>query len=103
MSNNGIAEERKPINQVYIQKETQEEIFSVTSINEDKNDNTIDNYNLKTNIIGSAFSTFILVESDKQLYIIDQHAAHERLIYEQLKESISKQQVVSQQLLLHMY
>lgn len=51
-----------------------------------ENDNTIDTYDFtKLNIIGSVFSTFILVESDKELYILDQHAAHERLIYEQLK------------------
>ncbi len=92
--------DQKSIKQVYVHKEFQEEIFSMPGINEEKNDNTIDDYEYrKLNIIGSAFSTFILVETDKQLYIIDQHAAHERLIYEQLKESINKQQVISQQLL----
>lgn len=46
--------------------------------------NTIGSYN----IIGTAFSTYIIVESDDTIYMIDQHAAHERLVYDMLlKES----------------
>ncbi|HHU49025.1 MAG: DNA mismatch repair endonuclease MutL [Caldicoprobacterales bacterium] len=93
-------EQEKPSRQVYIHRESQEEIFPSSGMNGEENDNTIDAYEFtKLNIIGSAFSTFILVESDKQLYIIDQHAAHERLIYEQYKESIKNQKVLSQQML----
>ena len=37
--------------------------------------------------IGIAFSTYIILELGKELYILDQHAAHERLLYEQIKEN----------------
>ena len=37
--------------------------------------------------IGIAFSTFIIIELDKELYIIDQHAAHERIMYEKIKKN----------------
>lgn len=37
-------------------------------------------------IIGQAFATYLLVERDEKLYIIDQHAAHERILYDKLKE-----------------
>ena len=37
--------------------------------------------------IGIAFSTFIIIELDKELYIIDQHAAHERIMYEKVKKN----------------
>ncbi|MDO5557191.1 MAG: DNA mismatch repair endonuclease MutL [Clostridia bacterium] len=37
--------------------------------------------------IGIAFSTYIILEIDKDLYILDQHAAHERIIYERIKEN----------------
>ena len=35
--------------------------------------------------IGEAFKTYIIVQQDEKLVFIDKHAAHERLIYEQIK------------------
>lgn len=35
-------------------------------------------------IIGQVFSTYWLVEYQKELYIIDQHAAHEKVLYERI-------------------
>ena len=37
-------------------------------------------------VIGELFKTYILVENGSELLLIDKHAAHERLIYEQLKQ-----------------
>lgn len=36
-------------------------------------------------VIGEAFNTYIFVETDNKIWIIDKHAAHERMLYEQLK------------------
>lgn len=36
-------------------------------------------------VIGEAFCTYILVETDKKLLLIDKHAAHERMLYEELR------------------
>ena len=38
-------------------------------------------------IIGNAFNTYIIVQANDRLLIIDQHAAHERLNYEELKRN----------------
>ncbi len=35
--------------------------------------------------IGIAFSTYIILEIEDELYILDQHAAHERIMYEKVK------------------
>lgn len=51
-------------------------------------------------IIGQVFNTYILVEKDERLLMIDQHAAHERLNYEALKEELEKREVTSQMLLM---
>ncbi|MGI6425418.1 MAG: DNA mismatch repair endonuclease MutL [Tepidanaerobacteraceae bacterium] len=34
------------------------------------------------NILGQLFNTYIIVHGDRQFYLIDQHAAHERILYE---------------------
>lgn len=50
--------------------------------------------------IGVLFNTYILVEYKDILYIIDQHAAHERLVYEQVKKRISENDFPVQPLLI---
>jgi DNA mismatch repair protein MutL len=41
-------------------------------------------------IIGTAFSTYILLELEDDVYILDQHAAHERVLYERTKFNFYK-------------
>lgn len=36
---------------------------------------------------GTVFSTYIIIEMGKEMYIIDQHAAHERVMYEEIKKN----------------
>ncbi len=37
--------------------------------------------------IGIAFSTYIIIEINDEMYILDQHAAHERIMYEKIKKN----------------
>jgi len=50
-------------------------------------------------VIGQVFETYILAQSGETMIICDQHAAHERLKYEELKKELAKKQVTSQMLL----
>ena len=36
---------------------------------------------------GTVFSTYIIIEMGNEMYIIDQHAAHERIMYEEIKKN----------------
>ena len=51
-------------------------------------------------IIGVCFNTYILVEQSGKLLLIDKHAAHERIIFEQLKQNLKKITHASQMMLL---
>ena len=52
-------------------------------------------------IIGEAFDCYVMVEYDGALLVIDKHAAHERIIFEDLKQSREKDgRVATQSLLL---
>ena len=50
--------------------------------------------------IGQVFDTYIIIQIKETMYIIDQHAAHERLLYEQIKESYYAKDKQSQLLLI---
>ncbi len=48
--------------------------------------------------VGELYNTYILVERDEEAYLIDKHAAHERILFEKLKanqEAISSQALLS--------
>ena len=50
----------------------------------------------KYKVVGQVFETYWLVEYDNSLYIIDQHAAHERVLYEKTLKSMQTREFTSQ-------
>ena len=51
---------------------------------------------LRHRIIGQLFDTYWLVEYDEKFYIIDQHAAHEKVLYERFVKEFSQREIISQ-------
>lgn len=53
----------------------------------------------KHRLIGQVFGTYWLIEFDNNLYIMDQHAAHEKVNYEKLMANFKTKEIYSQQLM----
>ena len=51
------------------------------------------------NVIGQLQDTFVVSASDEEVFFIDQHVAHERVLFEQLKRDLSSGPLASQALL----
>ena len=49
---------------------------------------------------GKLFNTYLLYERGEEVFIIDQHAAHERLIFNRLKEQMQSRRILQQPMLL---
>ena len=52
----------------------------------------------KHRIIGQLFNTYWIVEYEEKMFMIDQHAAHEKVLYEKLLASYKSKEVASQML-----
>lgn len=50
-------------------------------------------------VLGVAWYEYVFTEADDKLYIVDQHAAHERILYERFNKALDTD-VISQQLLV---
>lgn len=53
---------------------------------------------IRHKIIGQVFDTYWIVELDNKMFIIDQHAAHEKVLYERFKKRIEEDDVFVQSL-----
>ncbi len=87
------------------QNENQEDSFYTIDENiEDSNISMFEsdsNYKYsKYKFIGIAFNTYIILEIGNELYIMDQHAAHERIMYEKVKKNFFAEKEKDSQLLL---
>lgn len=71
----------------------QNETFN--NVDKVKKHNFFNNYK----IVGQIFNTYWIVEQNDEMYLIDQHSAHERIIFEQLTQNFKNQCIHSQKLL----
>lgn len=51
-------------------------------------------------VIGQIFATYLLVASGSDLFIIDQHAVHEKMLYDKFTNEMLEQNIITQPLLI---
>ena len=56
--------------------------------------------NREIKYIGQALNTFLLFEDGQDLYLVDQHAGHERILFDKLNQALKEHEVFSQPLLV---
>lgn len=76
----------KPVGKV--QENTQYELFETGLLTKEAR--------LKHKLIGQVFETYWIVEYDGKMFIIDQHAAHEKVLYEKLMRHFRESQPMTQ-------
>ncbi len=86
--------EEKPTETENISKKPEEKPI-LNEQKEEKRKPFFNNYR----IVGQLFATYWIVEQNNCMYLIDQHAAHERALYEDFTEKFKNSQISSQQLL----
>ena len=77
----------------YISKNTNSEYSSIENIKE--KEHFFNNYK----IIGQVFNTYWIVEQNGSIFYIDQHAAHERILFEEFMNRFKSENIASQKLL----
>jgi len=79
-----------------IDVKTLKEVENISVFEEKESYNTIPKYKF----IGSLFSTYLVIEMKDEIYIIDQHAAHERVMYEKVKKNFYNNMEKDSQIML---
>ncbi|RQD77975.1 MAG: hypothetical protein D5R97_01150, partial [Candidatus Syntrophonatronum acetioxidans] len=81
-------EELEPARDI-LKEELKERDMESPAETEDKDKETFEE-EANFQVLGNFLGTYILAQRDRELLIIDQHAAHERIVYEELKEQVRK-------------
>ncbi len=80
--------ERKAVNEVQTPEPKQMELFDHRLLNPETKS--------EIRIIGQLFETYWLVQFEDKFYMIDQHAAHEKVLYERTLKSLQNKEITSQ-------
>lgn len=51
-------------------------------------------------VVGQIFNTYLILQQDGVVYIVDQHAAHERFLYDELIKKVNAREAISQPMIV---
>ena len=88
---NRVASYEKVVNEEIKKEYKQLEIFENKTLLKEENKPDI-------KIIGQVFDTYWIMEFENNMYIVDQHAAHEKVLYERFKNRFDERKITTQQI-----
>lgn len=112
LNDHPIIDESKRVPTIFeeFQKQTEEIVKKEESFVKEEPFSLEENYKMQIDnkdfdesesiIVGQAFNTYIILEKGEELIFIDQHAAHERVLYDRFKKSFNDKKVEIQDLLV---
>ncbi len=92
--------ETEQLNKEEESTDTKEEFKQAKFEVESYEENQIDKIESTYEYIGNVFETYIIIRMKDKIYLVDQHAAHERYLFEQIKEAYYKKDQSTQMLLI---
>lgn len=98
LSSLSIKEEDKPANPTFKFDQSGEKFMPEIKVKEDSFLSASVKEQMK--ILGTIFKTYIVIELDNAVYFIDQHAGHERILYDKLVEQVDNNTLAKQGLLI---
>ena len=78
-----------------VEESTTEIVHEETKVEEVEEKKTVN-----WRFVGEVFNSYLICEVEDKLLLIDKHAAHERIIFEELKANMKKQEALSQLLMI---
>ena len=78
----------------------EEKIDGISTLKPAKNETVFRNSGVQYKVIGTVFRTYIIFEVKDEMYLLDQHAAHERILFEKVKSNYYKNEEKDIQTLL---
>lgn len=83
-----------------VTQESEDKFEQATFVPEEYVEQKIDKIESTYEYIGNVFDTYIIIRMKDKIYFVDQHAAHERYLFEQIKEAYYKKEQSTQMLLI---
>lgn len=90
--------QKHTIEQTMLDDSNQNADDEVAGIEKSKTQEFFETSDLK--FVGTIFATYLIVEKQDKVYVIDEHAGHERLLFDRLVKQVDSQQVSKQNLLV---
>ena len=91
----------KPVNIEPKEEKTENQMEDIVTLGNTSLFDKIEEYQkINYKLVGITFEIFIILEIEKEMYIVDQHSANEKILYEKIKRNYYNNNVKDSQLLL---